>query len=146
LKFSSVTCTRKENKFISYSSFDISVLEDDFYLIINSGFGSFTAPYCGGLNPGEIHSSGNSVISSRPPLEQKYPRGTVWCTGSSVNTVAAPNDAVSALASSSCLTQVVPPGLKPNLEIVLTYILKRSEVLGQSSSNLMEMSASRTIT
>jgi hypothetical protein len=38
-------------------------------------------------------------------------------------------------------TQVAPPGLTTNLEIVLTFILERSEVLGPSSSILMEMSA-----
>jgi hypothetical protein len=58
---------------------------------------------------------------------------------------------VPALTSSSrlivlILTQEVPPGLIPNVEIVLTFILKRSEVLGQSSSNLMEMSAPRSVT
>jgi hypothetical protein len=44
----------------------MSVSEEDFYLITNIGVrpnGSFTAPYLGGLNSGQIYSSGNSAIS-----------------------------------------------------------------------------------
>jgi hypothetical protein len=42
-------------------------------------------------------------------------------------------------------TQVVPPGLTPNLEIVLAFIIKTSEVLGPSNLNFMKMSVLRTI-
>jgi hypothetical protein len=43
LKLSSLTCTRLETKFNSYSSFHILVSEKEFPLINNMGFGRMAA-------------------------------------------------------------------------------------------------------
>jgi hypothetical protein len=64
LKLTSLTCTRLKAKFNSYASFHISVVEDDFHLINNTGVwpsGCLIAPYYARLNPEQIYSA-----SSRP--------------------------------------------------------------------------------
>jgi hypothetical protein len=60
LKLTSLTCTGLKTKFNSYASFHISVVEDDFHLINNTGVwpsGYLIAPYYGRLNPDQIYSA-----------------------------------------------------------------------------------------
>jgi hypothetical protein len=69
LKLKSLSCTRLKTKFNSYASFHISVAEDDFHLINNTGVwpsGCLIAPYYGRLSPDQIYSS-PTFDSSRPP-------------------------------------------------------------------------------
>jgi hypothetical protein len=80
LKLTSLTCTRLRTKFNSYASFHISVVEDDFHLINNTGVwpsGCLIAPYYRRLDPDQIysamsalscHSSPGSGVSTLDPI------------------------------------------------------------------------------
>jgi hypothetical protein len=59
-KLISLTCTRLKSKFNSYASFHISVVEDDFHLINNTGVwpsGCLIAPYYGRRDQDHIYSA-----------------------------------------------------------------------------------------
>jgi hypothetical protein len=123
--------------------------EDDFHLINNTAVrpnGFLIAPYYGRLYPDQIYTV-EAPATSRPPSPgagnlrspTPPPRDTV---GDSVNNVVALGEGV---PSHLTTTQVVLPGLTPILEIILTFIIKRSEVLERSNLNSMKMSALRTI-
>jgi hypothetical protein len=59
LKLSSLTCTKLNTKFKTYASFHISVTEEDFPSINNTGVwpnGCFIAPFYERLNPEQIYS------------------------------------------------------------------------------------------
>jgi hypothetical protein len=65
LKISSLTCTRLKTKFRTYTSFHISVNEEDFHSIHNMGVwpnGCLTAPFYGQINPTQIYSPEGSNI------------------------------------------------------------------------------------
>jgi hypothetical protein len=71
LKLASLACTRLKTKFDSYSSFQVSVSEDDFPLINNASLwpsGCLIAPFYGRLSTGQIYSAVNSDLprSSSP--------------------------------------------------------------------------------
>jgi hypothetical protein len=69
LPLASLTCTRLKTKHNSYASFHVSVVEDDFHLINNTGVwpnGCLIAPYYGRLNPDQIYTAETSA-TSRPP-------------------------------------------------------------------------------
>jgi hypothetical protein len=66
LKISSLTCTRLKTKFSTYVSFHISVNEEDFPSINNTGVwptGCLIAPFSGRLNPKQIYSPEAPTIS-----------------------------------------------------------------------------------
>jgi hypothetical protein len=69
LNLKSLSCTRLKTKFNSYASFHISVVEDDFHLINNTGVwpsGCLIAPYYGRLNNDQIYSSPTLDSTRRP--------------------------------------------------------------------------------
>jgi hypothetical protein len=69
LQLASLVCTRLRTKYNSYSSFHISVTEDDFHLINNTGVwpnGCLIAPFYGRLSPDQIFTV-ESQTASRPP-------------------------------------------------------------------------------
>jgi hypothetical protein len=64
-----VVCTNLKTRYNSYASFHVSVTEDDFPLIHNTGVwpdGCLIAPFYGRLNPDQIFNS-NAHASCRPP-------------------------------------------------------------------------------
>jgi hypothetical protein len=69
LQLASLTCTRLKTKHNSYASFHVSVNEDDFPLINNTGVwpnGVLVAPYYGRLSPEQIYCA-EAPARSRPP-------------------------------------------------------------------------------
>lgn len=69
LELASLKCTKLKTKYNSYSSFHISVSEDDFHLVNNADVwpaGCLVAPYYGRLNPDQIYSVAN-LTPSVPP-------------------------------------------------------------------------------
>jgi hypothetical protein len=74
LELASLKCTKLKTKYDSYSSFHISVSEDDFHLINNADVwpaGCLVAPYFGRLNPDQIYSVAN-LTPFVPPLQQVF--------------------------------------------------------------------------
>ena len=58
LKLASLTCTKLKTKFNSYSSFHVSVMEDDFLLVNDSAAwpnGCLIAPFYGRLSPEQVY-------------------------------------------------------------------------------------------
>jgi hypothetical protein len=105
LQLASLTCTRLKTKYNSYASFHVSVTEDDFHLINNTGVwpnGCLITPYYGRLNPDQIYSvdipatsrpaspSAGSLRPSSPP--------TLDALGDFVNTDGAQGEAAPALS------------------------------------------------
>ena len=98
LQLASLACTRLKTKYNSYASFHVSVAEDDFHLINNTGVwpnGCLIAPFYGRLSPEQIYSVEESEIS-RPcspgagndrPLTPP-PMGPVGDSENTVNVVA----------------------------------------------------------
>jgi hypothetical protein len=75
LELASLKCTKLKTKYSSYSSFHISVSEDDFHLINNTDVwptGCLITPYYGRLSPDQIYSVENSAMS-RPPSPTGIP-------------------------------------------------------------------------
>jgi hypothetical protein len=69
LKLKSLSRARLKTEFNSYASFHISVAEDDFHLINNTGVwpsGCLIAPYYGRLSPDHTYSY-PTLDSSHPP-------------------------------------------------------------------------------
>ena len=67
LKLSLLACTRLKTKFNTYVSFHISVTEDDFPLIYNTGVwpdSCLIAQFYGQLNPDQIFHSASSTLPS----------------------------------------------------------------------------------
>jgi hypothetical protein len=59
MKLSSLTCTKLKTKFNSYSSFHVSVTEDDFPLVNESGAWPTSwliAPFYGQLSPEQVYA------------------------------------------------------------------------------------------
>jgi hypothetical protein len=68
-KLSSIVCTKLKTKFNAYASFHVSVAEDDFPLIHNTGVwpdGCLIAPFYGRLSPDQILNSDSHVTSRSP--------------------------------------------------------------------------------
>ena len=75
LELASLKCTKLKTKFSSYSSFHISVSEDDFHLINNTDvwpIGCVIAPYYGRLNPDQIYSVEIRPCLGPLPLRQVF--------------------------------------------------------------------------
>jgi hypothetical protein len=71
LKLTSLTYTRLKTKFHSFASFHISVVEDYFNLVNNTGVwrsGCLIAPYYGRLNPDQIYSAMSASSCSSFPV------------------------------------------------------------------------------
>jgi hypothetical protein len=69
LQLASLTCARLATKHNSYDSFRVSVAEDDFHLINNTGVwpnDCLIAPYYRQLNPDQIYSSETPATSRHP--------------------------------------------------------------------------------
>jgi hypothetical protein len=67
LQLASLACTRLKTKYNSYASFHVSVAEDDFHLINNTGVwpnGCLIAPFYGRLSPDQIYTVESEI--SRP--------------------------------------------------------------------------------
>jgi hypothetical protein len=107
LQLASIACTRLKTKHNSYISFHVSVPEDDFHLINNTGvwrYGCLIAPYCRRLSPDQIYtvdapdtsrprSPGASSLRPTPP-----PLDPVGDFVNKVNNVAAKGEDASALS------------------------------------------------
>jgi hypothetical protein len=68
LQLASLACTGLKTKHNSYASFHVSVAEDDFHLINNTGVwpnGCLIAPYYGRLSPDQIYTV-EAPATSRP--------------------------------------------------------------------------------
>jgi hypothetical protein len=68
LQLASLACTRLKTKYKSYASFHVSVAEDDFHLINNTGVwpnGCLIAPFYGRLSPDQIYTV-EETENSRP--------------------------------------------------------------------------------
>jgi hypothetical protein len=80
LNLSSLTCTKLKTKFNSYSSFCVSVTEDDFPLVNDSGAwpnGCLIAPFYGRLSPEQIYTlecpdKANQTQAMTSPSSRKY--------------------------------------------------------------------------
>jgi hypothetical protein len=71
LKLTSLCCTRLKTKFNSYASFHISVNEEDFPLINNTGVwhnGCLIAPFYGRLNADQIYRPDDPATRLNPNL------------------------------------------------------------------------------
>jgi hypothetical protein len=65
LSLENLVCTRLETKFNSYSSFHVSVTEDEFLLINDAGVwpsGCLIAPYYGKLMPDQIFTTSTPEV------------------------------------------------------------------------------------
>jgi hypothetical protein len=70
LSIKKLACTRPKTKFNTYSSFHVSVIEDDFPLINNTGVwptGCLIAPFYGRLTPDQVYSPSTPVIGDPSP-------------------------------------------------------------------------------
>jgi hypothetical protein len=81
LKLSSLTCTKLKTKFNSYSSFHVSVTEDDFLLVNDSGAwptGCLIAPFCGRLSPEQVYAleCPDKSIETQAPASPSRPNYT----------------------------------------------------------------------
>jgi hypothetical protein len=68
LSLKKLSCTRLKTKFSTYASFHVSVLEDEFPLINNTGVwpaGCLIAPFYGKLTPDMIYSPSAPVIGDK---------------------------------------------------------------------------------
>jgi hypothetical protein len=68
LSLKKLACTRLKTKFNTYSSFHVSVLEDEFPLINNTGVwptGCLIAPFYGRLTPDQVYAPSTPVIGDR---------------------------------------------------------------------------------
>jgi hypothetical protein len=78
LQLASLVCTRLKTRHNSYASFHISVAENDFHLINNTGVwpnGCLIAPYYGRLNPDQIYTVATPVATC-PPTPSPRDRST----------------------------------------------------------------------
>jgi hypothetical protein len=69
LSLKRLVCTKLRTKFDSYSSFHISITEDEFSLINNTAVwpsGCFIAPYYGKLTPDQIYIPGTPDAGALP--------------------------------------------------------------------------------
>jgi hypothetical protein len=96
LKLKSLSCIRLKTKFNSYASFHISVVEDDFQLINNTGVwpsGCLIAAYYGRLNHDQIYSSPtlDSTRPTSPPAGASPVNDTGTCYDPKADGAAAPS-------------------------------------------------------
>jgi hypothetical protein len=100
LELVSLKCTRLKTKYNSYSSFHISVSEDDFDLINDANLwptGCLIAPYYGRLNPDQIYSAENPTASRPPSPTTGVPTPNPDRESVSINTDGAPVEGIGAL-------------------------------------------------
>jgi hypothetical protein len=74
LNLKKLTCTKLKTKYNTYSSFRVSVLEDEFMLINNTGVwptGCLISPFYGRLTPDQVHSPSTPVIRDRALLNPR---------------------------------------------------------------------------
>jgi hypothetical protein len=80
LDLASLKCTKLKTKYCSYSSFHISVSEDDFHLVNNTNvwpIGCLITPYYERLSPDQIYLEENSAVSRPPSPEVRNPINSV---------------------------------------------------------------------
>jgi hypothetical protein len=102
LKISSLTCTRLKTKFSTYASFHISVNEEDFPSINNTGVwpnGCLIAPFFGRLNPEQIYSPEAPTISANIKQPGDVSLANSSDTASGMETVSFSETSVSAYES-----------------------------------------------